>query len=43
LIAWKAEFFPRAVFFLTVQAKLAWPVSQTGFTGLAMWAVVKGF
>jgi hypothetical protein len=41
--AWKVEFFPRAEFFLTVQAKPAWPVSQTGLTGLALWAVVKGF
>jgi hypothetical protein len=42
-IAWCVEFFPRAVFFPTVQAKPVWPVSQTGLTGLALWAVVKSF
>jgi hypothetical protein len=26
-IDWKVEFIPRAEFFLTVQAKLAWPIS----------------
>jgi hypothetical protein len=42
-IAWSFEFFPRAVFLLTVQAKTAWLVSQTGLTNLALWAVEKGF
>jgi hypothetical protein len=42
-IAWSFEFFLRVVFFLTVQAKPAWPVSETGLTGLALWAVEKGF
>jgi hypothetical protein len=35
-ISWSFEFFPRAVFFPTVQAK-------TGLTGFALWAVEKGF
>jgi hypothetical protein len=30
------EFFPRAVFFPTVQA-------ETGLTGFTLWAVEKGF
>jgi hypothetical protein len=42
-IAWKVEFFPQAEFFPTVQVKPALLVSQTGLTGLALWAVVKGF
>jgi hypothetical protein len=42
-IAWKVEFFPQVEFFPTVQAKPAQPVSQTGLTGLALWAVAKSF
>jgi hypothetical protein len=42
-IGWSVKFFPQTVFFLTVQAKPAWPVSQTVWPVLALWAVVKGF
>jgi hypothetical protein len=35
-IGGRVEFFPRAVFFPTVQAK-------TGLTGFALWAAEKGF
>jgi hypothetical protein len=35
-IAWSFEFFTRAVFFPTVQAK-------TGLTGFALWAAEKSF
>jgi hypothetical protein len=41
-ISWSFEFFSRAVFLPTVQAKPAWPVSQTSLTGLSLWAVEKG-
>jgi hypothetical protein len=38
------EFFPRVEFFPTVQAKTGLTgVSQTGLTGLALWAVMKSF
>jgi hypothetical protein len=42
-IARSFEFFPRAVFFPTVQAKSVWLVSQIGQTGLALCAVMKSF
>jgi hypothetical protein len=42
-IARSFEFFPRAMCFSTVQAKLVWPVSQVGLSGLALWDVVKSF
>jgi hypothetical protein len=42
-IAWSVEFFPRAVFFPTVQAKPVWPVSQAGLISFSPVGYHEGF
>jgi hypothetical protein len=42
-IGGRFEFFPRAVFFPTIQAKTGLTGFPTGLTGFALWAVENGF